>query len=147
VAAALETLGCGDLFFEGQYFRGHTASKVAVRTSAKIEWMGIHRVERPNFAAVKTNEIILLHFDGVGIDDWKTKWTRRLDHSGRAARMGPHRVKQLELFRRAYGNTANEMALYSKLYKLSDHQKNVLLQHGLLSMIALDHKSFDRVNA
>jgi hypothetical protein len=143
IALAL-SLGCEGVFFEGVYFRGHMASKVAVRINSKIEWMGIHRPLRPKMAVIETDLITLLHYDCVGIEDWRNKWISRLDKPEIMARLRPHRVRQQELFKKAYGNAAAELELYSRLHKISEHQKSVLMQHGLLTVITLQHELFER---
>jgi hypothetical protein len=131
-------------FFEGEYLRGHSDSKVAVRINSNIEWMRAHGPVRPKMAEVGTDRITLLHYDSVGIDAWKEKWTNRLDEPevGKWARQ--NRVRQFELFKKAYGNAAEELALFSRLHKISEHDKRVLMQYGLLTAITLPHKMFER---
>jgi hypothetical protein len=142
--ALADILNCQAAFFEGEYIRGHSASKVAVRLNAKIEWMGIHGPLRPRIAEVETNRIVLLHFDCIGIADWKTKWARRLDHPGAVERLRSNRRRQMELFRHVYGNAAAELALYSRLHKIPERQKSLLMQHGLLSVVTLPSELFER---
>ena len=81
---------------------------------------------------------MLLHYDCMGIDDWKMKWARRLQAGGMAVQMRPARVKQFELFKQAYGDDLQERRLYSRLHKLSEPQKQLLLQCGLLSVVRLN---------
>jgi hypothetical protein len=131
-------------FFDGEYFRGHSHSKVAVRTNSEIEWMGIHRPKRPKMAVAETKEITLLHYDCVGLDDWKEKWTTRLGQPGSVERLRPNRVRQVELFKQACGNPAAESRLYSRLHMTPDRQKDILKQHGLLTVIKLHPELFER---
>lgn len=132
----LAALDQAEVLFEGEYFRGHQASKVAVRLASKLQVMGIHGPHRPrNMPEVKTTDITLLHFDCIGVDDWKRKWSRRRDTSGTATEMRSARSKQLELFERAYGDTAQELALYRRLHTVTEAQKRLLIPLGLLTVI------------
>jgi glycosyltransferase involved in cell wall biosynthesis len=131
-------------FFEGEYLRGHSDSKVAVRINSNIEWMSSHGPVRPKMAEVGTARITLLHYDCVGIDAWKRKWINRLNQPGVETSVRPNRLKQFELFKKAYGNAAEELALFSRLHKISDHDKRVLVQYGLLTVITLPHETFER---
>jgi hypothetical protein len=74
-------LGCGGAFVGGEYFRGHEASKTAVRVSANIDRLGIHgpQTKGQKLPVARTNEIRLLHFDSIGVASWKGKWTQRID--------------------------------------------------------------------
>ena len=135
--AALSPAETQDILFEGEYFRAHTASKVAVRLGSHIKRMGIHGPERQRMPEVQTSQIVLLHYDCIGIDDWRRKWLRRIDASGTAAGMRPARTKQLDLFKQAYGDESKERDLYSRLHKVSEQQKQLLLTLGLLQVITL----------
>jgi hypothetical protein len=137
--AAIPAAVVAGILFEGEYFRGHSASKVAVRLNSAIELMGIHGPQRPQrMPELRTEQITLLHYDCIGIDDWKRKWSRRIDATGTATEMRSARNKQLELFKQAYGNEASERALYSRLHKVSEHQKALLMTLGLLTVVSLE---------
>lgn len=136
--AALSPEDVRDVLFEGEYFRAHTASKVAVRLNSRIKQMGIHGPERQRMSEVKTQDIILLHYDCIGIEDWKRKWLRRLDSSGTAAGMRSARTRQLDLFKQAHGDESKERDLYGRLHKVSERQKQLLLTLGLMKVIRLD---------
>ena len=137
--AAFPAPALEEILFEGEYFRGHSASKVAVRLDSNIRLMGIHGPQRPKrMPELRTEQIALLHYDCIGIDDWKRKWSRRLDASGTATEMRAARSKQLELFKQAYGNEASERALYARLHKVSEQQKRLLMSLGLLTVVSLD---------
>jgi hypothetical protein len=137
--AAMPAEAVAGILFEGEYFRGHSASKVAVRLNSTIELMGIHGPQRPKrMPELRTQQITLLHYDCVGIDDWKRKWSRRIDATGTATDMRPARNKQLELFKQAYGDEASERALYSLLHKVSESQKALLMSLGLLTVVSLE---------
>jgi hypothetical protein len=131
------------VLFEGEYFRAHTASKVAVRLNSGIKLMGIHGPQRQKLTEVHTGRITLLHYDCIGIDDWKRKWLRRIDASGTAAGMRPARTKQLELFKQAFGDEMAERKLYARMHKVSQVQKRLLLELGLLTVIRLEPDMFE----
>ena len=131
-------------FFEGEYLRGHSDSKVAVRINSKVEWMHAHGPARFEMAEVETDRITLLHYDCVGIDAWKTKWAKRLHDPPEGTHRRPNRQRQLELFEKAYGKPADELALYSRPHKILEHDKRVLMQHGLLTRVTLPHEMFER---
>jgi hypothetical protein len=136
--------GCEGAFFYGEYFRGHAASKVAVRTRANVKWLGIHGPARPKIPEAITDEIILLHYDCVGFADWRTKWARRVDQTGKAVRIRRSRRRQLALFREVFGVTEKELALYRRMHMIRDKDKVILSKHGLLTRIKLDKKLFDQ---
>lgn len=134
--AAMPASALEGVLFEDEYFRGHSASKVAVRLNSNIRLMGIHGPQRPKrMPELRTEQIALLHYDCIGIDDWKRKWSRRIDASGTATEMRAARSRQLALFKQAYGNEASERALYSRLHKVSEQQKRLLMSLGLLTVI------------
>ncbi|MGA7384750.1 MAG: glycosyltransferase family 2 protein, partial [Methylocella sp.] len=139
--------GCRGGFFEGEYFGGHRASKVAVRISRKIMRMGIHGPKPPNegLAEVKTHRIKLLHYDCVGMEAWKTKWAGRIDGSRAVAATRPNRKRQLEVFREAFVKYGDELAnLYNRLYIIPKYERIVLKLLGLLELIKLDADLFAR---
>jgi hypothetical protein len=131
--ASLPPADLDGILFEGEYFRAHSASKVAVRLNSRLLRMGIHGPERPTMTEAQTSQIVLLHYDCVGIDDWKRKWLRRMDSSGTAIGMRPARAKQLYLFKAVYGDESRERALYGRLHKVSPRQRALLLAIGLLT--------------
>ena len=136
-------LGCGGAFFEGEYFRGHSASKVAIRTSSRVQYMGIHGPASPSLEECATSGIVLLHYDCVGFDDWLRKWNARADATGAAARMRPNRVRQFTLFKRARGNVQLQRNLFSRIHRLNNpYQRFVLHALGLLSTVRLDRTLF-----
>jgi hypothetical protein len=146
-AVANDFLGCPQAFFEGEFFRSHTASKCAVRLDAGIEWMSVHEPERPRATpatAILTEQIELLHFDNIGFDSWRNKWAQRLTEPPGLPGKRPNRHRQRALFEQAYGNAANELALYSRLCKIPDREKRILMDHGLLSVVTLPPEMFEQ---
>jgi hypothetical protein len=145
-AAANDFLGCPQAFFEGEFFRGHTASKCAVRLDAGIEWMTVHGPARPKVTpetSILTEQIELLHFDNIGFDSWRDKWAKRLTEPPHISGVTMNRERQRLLFEQAYGNAPDELALYSRLCKIPDREKRILMDHGLLSVITLPPEMFE----
>lgn len=132
------------ILFEGEYFRAHKASKVAVRVHSPVQIMGIHGPREPPLPECTSEQITLLHYDCVGFDDWRSKWERRLDGSGTAAWMRPARARQLELFKAAYGKPTEERELYARLYIVGDAQRRQLIELGLMSVISHSPEKFGR---
>jgi hypothetical protein len=138
--ARIDSLSPADrasILFEGEYFRGHTASKAAIRVNSAVKSVGIHGAAKPRLPERQSSEITLLHYDCIGLEDWKRKWERRLDGSGTADGMRPGRLRQLELFKRAYGKPAQERELYARLHMVSESQRERLIELGVMS--AIDH--------
>ena len=139
-------LGCRKAFFEGEYFRGHRISKVAVRKSAEIKRMHIHRPEPKNrpLQLERTSAIKLLHYDCIGIDDWRKKWSRRLDGTTIFTEMSENRKRQLELFAEALAEGNNQiLALYKRLYFIPKYERRILQALGMLTEIKLNRKLFN----
>jgi hypothetical protein len=134
--ASLSPADLDGVLLEGEYFRAHSGSKVAVRLNSRLLRMGIHGPERPTMPEVQTSQIVLLHYDCVGIEDWQRKWLRRMDSSGTAIGMRPARAKQLDLFQKVYGDESRERALYGRLHRVSPRQRELLLEIGLLTVIS-----------
>ena len=139
-------LGCNKAFFGNEYFRGHMASKMAVRISSNITCYGIHNATKDSgkLNVEDTNDIRLLHFDCVGFDNWQAKWENRLDGSGKATRMRNNRKEQLSLYERARIEGKNQLInLYRRLYFIPDYERRVLYCLGMLSFIHIDRNMFD----
>jgi len=139
-------LGCNRSFFQGQYFRGHNTSKRAFALNGKVSEAGIHGPIQANEDAVwkATRAIRLLHYDCVGFDNWRTKWSRRLDGTGYASQIRPHRAEQFRLFREAFEQGEEELlCLYERLYLIPWSEKLVLRALGLLKTITLNPATFE----
>jgi len=95
--------GCQNVIFRDEFFRGHLESKAFVRVGPGIYQYGIHYpLDYANTIVVKwIEEIRLLHFDCIGFDTWKSKWSRRLDGSATAKKMRKNRRIQFQEFERA----------------------------------------------
>jgi len=132
---------CSSALYNGSYFRGHVRSKMAVRISDKIKKYGNHMPEDydASLKIVDTKEISLLHFDCVGFDDWKKKWSYRLDGTGRADRIKGARVLQFNEYIRANSEGDEALALlYRRLHVLPKREKIILFLLGMLKKIPVD---------
>lgn len=135
-ALAAVLRGCLGAFRYGEYFRGHTESKMLVRVGGGVTRMGVHRPRewrgepRLDFCP----EIQLLHFDGIGFDDWDAKWAIRPGHT---FGMRPARRRQLAAYERAAakGRPAR-VALYRKSQMIAPRERRALERMGLLERIA-----------
>jgi hypothetical protein len=139
-------LGCSHSFFQGEYFRAHTASKMIVRIAPTIAKYTIHNAEKSDgeLLVEYTNSIELLHYDCIGLPNWKMKWDRRLDGSGRATQMRANRQSQLSLYREAKFSGERQLSLlYRRLYFISTRERLILYSIGLLKRINLRRALFN----
>jgi Glycosyl transferase family 2 len=143
-----KVLGCKSVFFLDEYFRGHGASKAAVRISSKIRSLGLHgpkvTAAGASIIEITAPSIVLLHYDCVGIEAWRTKWRRRMDGSGTAIRIRTNRREQFEYFKRVCGDKYAERMIYNKLHRISRYQHFVLRMCGLIKVVKLNSRLFDR---
>jgi len=136
-------LGCKRAFFEGKYFRGHIASKVAVRVNTEIKKVGIHGPASSGVVEELTRQIMLLHYDCVGIDSWKTKWLGRMNVSA-VKGLGSNRKRQLELFAKALHQDNTELrGLYRQVYLIPKYEQMILGMLNMLASVQLDKKLFE----
>jgi hypothetical protein len=140
-----ECFGCSNAIFYHEYFRGHTASKMAIKISEKKCQIGIHGPKDMLGTVIikKTNKIRLLHYDCVGFDDWNSKWRRRLGGYGSARNIRGNRYKQFQKYIRA--SIIGEKALsrvYHRLHIIPKREKNILRILGMLASIKLDEMLF-----
>ena len=142
-------LGCRKFFYAGRYFRGHAASKNAVRTNLDIAGLGIHRpiMMDADEPIADTRRIKLLHFDCCGLDAWKTKWLQRLrDTPESSRRRSPARNMQLKEFRNAYAGPNREeklLELYNRLYGFPRYEKMILSGLNMLTRIRINQTWFE----
>lgn len=133
-------LGCQDALFQNEYFRGHLASKLAIKVNSHIKEIKIHNIVmeegEPNIKRV--NDIKLLHFDCIGIDNWRQKWERRIDGSGRAVEMRDNRQAQMEYYIEAKEAGSDTLKkAYLNMYGIPKYQQLVLMMLGLLERIKI----------
>ncbi len=139
-------LGCRNTLLDGEYFRGHTSSKMAVRMSDRIKQFKIHDAEAidGHLNVYSSPEIFLLHYDCVGIESWKEKWDRRIDGSGMAKGLRKNRAKQMQLYQEAKIKGDHYLTkLYRRLYLLPVHEVVLLWVIGLLKRVSINKTLFD----
>lgn len=76
----LQSSGVLTLFYCGEDLRGHRSSKVLVQLSSRIKKDGLHQPDDYEADTVfnESNELRLLHFDSIGIADWKAIFETRI---------------------------------------------------------------------
>jgi len=143
---AAKLLGCSHALFENEYFRGHTASKMAIHVSPKIRVYGTHgpkEYETNTTIIENTRDIDLLHFDCVGFGNWNTKWSRRFNHSYNSVVMRPNRIKQLQAYIQAKQKDRKALSsLFNRLHVISGREKMTLFLLGMLTRVKLDQSLF-----
>jgi hypothetical protein len=139
-------LGCSHALFENEYIRGHTASKMAIRVSPKIQIYGVHGPKEYDIDTTiieNTSEIDLLHFDCVGFESWNTKWGRRFNGSCKSLTMRPNREKQFQAYVQAKQKGGKALFhLYKRLHIIPKREKITLFVLGMLTRIKLDQTLF-----
>ena len=135
-------LGCRRALYLGRYFRGHLTSKAAVRISDRIVDLGIHGPDTcpDDLRITATDQLVLLHYDCIGFDNWRRKWSRRTDGSATAQYLGGNRLKQMQAF--AAAESQGEAALrtlYRRLHVIPPYEQAVLRRLGMLEQIKLPH--------
>jgi len=142
-------LGCSNAFFDNKYFRGHTASKMAIKVSSDIKRYKIHNAEKYHgkLNVENSKKIQLLHYDCIGIDDWMKKWNRRLDGTGTSNTLGEHRKKQLVLYEQTKKKGKKSLSLlYQKLHIIPMQEQVILYLLGMLKTIKLNQNLFENTN-
>jgi hypothetical protein len=140
-------LGCSHSLFENEYFRGHTASKMAIRVGPKIRTYGIHGPKEYDIDTTvieNTTAIQLLHFDCVGFESWNTKWGLRINGSWTHQNMRPNRVKQLQAYIQEKQNGSTALSnLYTRFHIVPKREKGTLFLLGMLTRVKLDQSLFE----
>lgn len=143
---AAKLLGCSHAIFNNEYFRGHTASKMAVKVSSKINTHGIHgprEYDRNNTIFENTDSITLLHFDCVGFDSWNSKWGRRNDGTCKTVSMRKNRQNQLQAYSHAKQTGPNALSsLYRRFHIIPRRERVILTLLGMLQRVELDQSLF-----
>lgn len=135
---------CPGAYFRRQYFRGHVASKAALRVTDQLRRVGIHGPVGQNIGEALVDHIVLLHFDCVGLSSWQTKWDRRLDGSARAAEMRDNRMMQLNRYADAkHKGESAQRQLFARTHMLRAHHKLLLSMLGLLERRAVSLPKVD----
>lgn len=140
--------GCSHIFFENEYFRGHSASKMALRVSPKIRIYGVHgpkEYDKNTTVMENTNTVRLLHFDCVGFDNWNTKWKRRTDGTCNSQTMRPNRLRQRQEHIQAEKTGCRSLLkLYKRLHMVSAYEKSILFMLGMLTRVRLNKSLFEK---
>lgn len=142
-------LGCSHAIFSNKYFRGHTASKMAVRIKPEIKQYKIHNaIKYHGMLAVETSkQLQLLHFDCIDINTWMRKWEQRINGTGTNNSLGKHRKKQLTLYKETKQKGHDELViLFKELYHLPKKEKNILHFLGMLTSVKINKKLFKYTN-
>jgi len=133
-------LGCRRSIYNNEYLRGHLKSKMAIKLNSKIRKFGIHGPIDfdDSITIIDTKKIQLLHYDCVGIENWKLKWSRRLDGSATAEKMRGNRNEQFMAYTRAakIGNTELSK-VYQKIHTIPVYEKIVLFALGMLTRVTI----------
>ena len=133
--------------FKGEFIRGHLASKSIVKLDGNITKHGIHRPldYKHTPEKIHTDEIMLLHFDCIGISSWSKKWQSRLDGSATANNMRKNRRLQLECYKNAQclGNEALNK-LYQRMHTIPFYEKILLLSFKMIQRITIEKEKFNK---
>ncbi|HHJ16541.1 MAG TPA: hypothetical protein ENJ80_07575 [Gammaproteobacteria bacterium] len=134
--------------YHGEYFRGHTGSKSAVRLDSPVKSLHIHfpieSVE--NLTVRQSNDIVLLHYDCCDFAAWQRKCVRRIDGTAAITRtfVRPNRQLQLKEFTEAYQEGHKKMLeLYKRMYFIPKKERATLEDLGLLVRIVINNRLFD----
>lgn len=137
-----KALGCTQPFYQEEYLRGHSASKTAVRLLEKFD--GKHGIHAPRdlmgVIIVGSKLIQLLHYDCVGLVEWKRKWDGRIDGSSLALGMRPNRQRQMALYKeaKAKGECALVM-LFNEMHNIVSWRDRLVLRAlGMTKIIKLN---------
>lgn len=138
-------LGCSNAFFNNDYFRGHMASKMAVKISSDIIQYHVHTAYKKNgeLLVEDSKSIQLLHFDCVGIDDWMSKWDARINLPQEGFGMRNNRAQQLSLYIKAKSGGRNDLSvLFRRMHCIPKREKIILYLLGMLKVVSFDHGLF-----
>ncbi|WP_354635175.1 glycosyltransferase family 2 protein [Planktothricoides raciborskii] len=151
---AAKMLGCSQSFCGGQYFRAYETSKMLIKISPKIKKYGIHEPEEcaDDTIIKQSHELRLLHYDSVGLSNWKAKFERRAQELVEGDNLyeffAKHRVTQFQAYLQARSEGDSQLvALYKRLYIMSKGQKQILFFLGMLEKVILNQDFFNLVDA
>ena len=130
-------LGCGNVLLDGEYFRGHTASKCAVRICDRIRAFGVHYPipEQGKLSMRRGKCIQLLHFDAPNYAAWVEKSKNKQTETMLEVDASTRGNRKMQFNRFAEASRLGEEAvylLYLELYTLTIGQKLTLCLLGLL---------------
>ncbi len=148
IIKGLDKLKCFHSIYRGEYFRGHVASKSAVRVKPSlVGHYGIHAPLTSQDVTTQYMESIeLLHFDCVSVKEWKFKWNRRLDGTGLALEMRDNRREQMRLYEEAVkGGEETLVSLFIKMHGVRKIERPLFFLLGMLKRVKINEALFDRV--
>lgn len=130
-------LGVKKAIFNNEFFRGHSQSKMAFKLNRNIDKYYIHSAEKKGgLVHTSSKKILLLHFDCIGIDAWKTKWNRRIDGTATALEMRQNRCEQQYQYAEAKARGNKSLTkLYQSLYLVPSKELFILNFLGMLKKI------------
>ncbi|WP_340106392.1 glycosyltransferase family 2 protein [Rhodohalobacter sp. 8-1] len=121
------------------FLHGHQVGKSATRTSAKISSIKCHLPEPAEHSVpeMKVSErFYVLHYDCMGFESWKNKWTSRLTGASNfdTRQFSAYRNSILEDFKK-HSDEGSLLDLYKNFYHLNSFEKFLLRSTGLLKKI------------
>lgn len=134
---------CPEVYFFREFFRAHKHSKVIVRLAAKHINIDIHCAytieDDQMYPDYFEDGITLLHYDSIGVENWKQKFDWRIDKSTDKTDRGAKREYILSKYieAKAVGPQAIEK-LYKDIYCLSNKSRWILLLVGMACKV--NHK-------
>jgi hypothetical protein len=140
-----QLLGCRIAYFNGEYFRGHIASKAAYRVSSPVQLTDTHGplASTADVIVEQTKEILLLHYDCVDFKTWERKWRIRLDDDSALIALRGNRKRQVALFKDASEQGEDAVRqVYRRLYMMPRYERFVLSVLGLLRKRVIDPEAF-----
>lgn len=128
-----------DVFYAGDYFRGHSVSKVFVNIQqAELYQYRVHTAVGPKhqLQTSQSSDINLLHFDGITYDSWLEKFKRRLSKKVELTGLSALRIKQMEELRDANEEKLKKIFRARKMITQKDQE--ILFELGMLEEIEVD---------
>lgn len=127
-------------------FFGHREGKAFVSGRADIDVFNHHspRHSQRRLQRRVSRDILLLHFDCLGFDNWREKWHRRILGTTRAINLSEHRQRQQELIAAALARDDDGAlrSLYRRWYCETPWQARWRERLGLLKRVQLDDALF-----
>lgn len=135
-----------EAYFQGEYFRGHTAGKSIIRISDKIADISLHKPIAKKTYDLKVQMLALsylLHYDCYDYSSWFTKWLLRTNGIATAGGRD-NRKKQHTAFQKVYNkNDRNKLIeLYKTLYFIPKKIREDLKKDNMLVNIYIDKTLF-----
>ncbi|PLX78593.1 MAG: hypothetical protein C0616_14240 [Desulfuromonas sp.] len=147
--ALARLLGCSRAIIDQNYFRGHLASKMAIKLNDKTTEIGIHGPSKhcPDLKTHLSKTLLLLHYDCIGFKNWSSKWGMRTKSIGEGHVMRKHRLEQFNDFilSQKQGDEAPR-ALYERLHVIPQREIIILSLLGMTKQIVIHDSLFSSRN-